>query len=405
MTKMRHTPSETPTIERMSITSLDIPLHHPFGIAGGTQEVARNLLVSLSLHGGTCGWGEAAPLPAFNGETQAAARSALESVRSLVEGESVLEWRRIAARVRERLAGASGAAQCAVETALLDALTRRGYTPLWAFFGGARTRLTTDMTIPLGSVQEAEVATHAIRDYDISTIKVKVGTGDIAYDVERVRTIARVSASAPLLLDGNAGFDASSALRLLAALRGHGIVPILFEQPVAAADWEGLRAVRTHGDVRVAADESASGLQATSALIREKAIDVVNIKLQKTGVAEAWEMVALCRMHRVGLMIGGMVESILCMTASACFAAGLGGFEFVDLDTPLFLAENPFVGGYNQQGDVLDLAGITAGHGVRPIVGGGADAPANPATLPSETSLASGFPLGVGLPPRDGGST
>jgi L-Ala-D/L-Glu epimerase len=54
------------------------------------------------------------------------------------------------------------------------------------------------------------------------------------------------------------------------------------------------------------------------------------------------------------------------MTASACFAAGLGGFAFVDLDTPLFLAENPFEGGFAQEGPRLDLAGVQAGHGVSP---------------------------------------
>jgi len=45
-------------------------------------------------------------------------------------------------------------------------------------------------------------------------------------------------------------------------------------------------------------------------------------------------------------MVGGNVESLLAMTYSACFAAGQGGFDFADLDTPLFLASNPFDGGY-----------------------------------------------------------
>jgi hypothetical protein len=51
---------------------------------------------------------------------------------------------------------------------------------------------------------------------------------------------------------------------------------------------------------------------------------------------------------------------------SAHFAAGLGGFEFVDLDTPMFMAENPFEGGFAQQGARLDLGHIQAGHGVTP---------------------------------------
>ena len=66
-------------------------------------------------------------------------------------------------------------------------------------------------------------------------------------------------------------------------------------------------------------------------------------------------------------MIGGNVESILAMTVSACFAAGQGGFQFADLDTPLFLATNPFAGGYALDGGMISVAHIQAGHGVTPL--------------------------------------
>ena len=52
-----------------------------------------------------------------------------------IEGADVREWRRIAATLRNMI-GPVGSAQCAIETALLDALTRYGHMPLWAFFGG-----------------------------------------------------------------------------------------------------------------------------------------------------------------------------------------------------------------------------------------------------------------------------
>jgi L-Ala-D/L-Glu epimerase len=96
---------------------------------------------------------------------------------------------------------------------------------------------------------------------------------------------------------------------------------------------------------------------------------VLNIKLMKMGVVEAIDVVGVARAAGLGLMIGGMVESILAMSCSACFAAGIGGFRFVDLDTPMFLAENPFRGGFVQRGAMLSLAEIGAGHGVEPRAG------------------------------------
>jgi L-alanine-DL-glutamate epimerase-like enolase superfamily enzyme len=118
----------------------------------------------------------------------------------------------------------------------------------------------------------------------------------------------------------------------------------------------------------VAADESAIDVADVLRIARTGAAQVVNIKLMKRGIVEALDMVAVCRANHLQLMIGGMVESILAMTTSACFAAGLGGFSYVDLDTPMFMAENPFSGGFIQQGCTLDVQHIAAGHGVTPAL-------------------------------------
>ena len=120
------------------------------------------------------------------------------------------------------------------------------------------------------------------------------------------------------------------------------------------------------GGVPVAADETAADVGAALRLIQERAAHAVNIKLMKCGIVEALDIAALCRAARLRLMIGGNVESILAMTTSACFAAGQGGFDYVDLDTPLFLAENPFDGGMTYHGAIVDLSRIAAGHGVTP---------------------------------------
>src|SRR5439155_7426830 len=61
------------SIARVSVKAVDIPLHKPFGISGGAQAVANNALIEVELEDRTIGYGEAAPLPPFNGETQAAA--------------------------------------------------------------------------------------------------------------------------------------------------------------------------------------------------------------------------------------------------------------------------------------------------------------------------------------------
>jgi L-alanine-DL-glutamate epimerase-like enolase superfamily enzyme len=353
------------TIRALSAETLDIPLHTPFSIAGGAQDGARNLLVSVELVDGAHGYGEAAPFPVFNGETQDLARAAVEAARTTVEGADAREWRRIAAVLRGAM-GPVGSAQCAIETAILDAWTRHAGIPLWAFFGGASTSLETDMTVTTGSVEQAAGAARTIVERGIRTIKIKIGGGGIGLDVERVCAIHAAVPDAPLILDGNGGYTSDYALELMALLQSHGVPIALLEQPVPRADWDGLCQVARWAGVPVAADESLASAADALRIAHEHAAQVLNIKLMKCGIVEALDIAAVARAAGLGLMIGGLIESTLAMTVSACFAAGQGGFSFVDLDMPLLLAENPFEGGMVYAGGRIDVAHIQAGHSVTP---------------------------------------
>lgn len=350
-------------ITQLRAEPLDVALTTPFGIAGGTQATAKNVLVRVTLEGGALGLGEAAPFPVVSGETQDQTLATLDNLRAVLVGQDARRWRRIAAQLAEAAPGAP-AARCAVETALLDALCRRAGLSLWTFFGGAETSLTTDLTLVTGTVDAARAAAAPAATDGFTTLKVKIGGGSIADDVARLDAVLDAAPRARLILDANAALSADDALAVLDGLGARRTRIALFEQPTAAGDLDGLRRVREQGRVPVAADESAKNARAVSVLGRERAADVINIKLMKCGIAEALDMVGAARAAGLGLMVGGMVETELCMTTSACFAAGLGGFSFVDLDTPLFMASRPLVGGFEQRGPRLALGGIVAGHGV-----------------------------------------
>lgn len=355
-------------IRRCDVAPLDIPLFEPFGISGGAQSMANNGLVTLVLDDGSIGYGEAAPLPAYNGETQAAALSALRAVQAWIVGFEVSDWRDLGREFRRRSSIRSGAALCALEVALIDALTRREGVPLWSFFGGAGTRLETDMTVTTGTPDEAARATRALRERRIRTIKVKIG-GPLgpAHDFARIVAIREVAPRAPLILDGNAGLTRAEAAILVQLLKRAKIKPALLEQWLPKRDLVGMRLLREESGWLVAADEAVRTVADVRRIAEAGAADVVNIKLMKAGLAEAMKIVKVARLAGLELMVGGNIESILTMTVSACFAAGLGGFRFADLDTPWFLASNPFVGGYAADGGKLSVAHITAGHGVTPI--------------------------------------
>lgn len=357
--------TQATTIRSLSIERLDIPLLRPFGMLREPQEIVRNLLVCIELANGSCGYGEAAPYPDITGETQEATWAALEGVRSIVEGGDVREWRKISQRLREPLDQARSAL-CALEMAVLDALTRTLKLPMWAFFGGVSTSLETDMTVTTGTVSEAAAQAQAIISRGISTIKVKVGTGKLGLDLERIEAVHAAAPSAPLILDGDGKLNADEALQLVSTLHIGMISPILFEQPVGAHELHAMSQVAKWGGVPVAADESVQCASDVYTIASLRAAQVVSIKLMRSGIVEALDIAAAARTTNLQLMMSSLRESILGTSVAACFAAGIGGFSYVDLDTPMFLAQNPFQGGAVRRGSTIDLSGISAGHGVTP---------------------------------------
>ncbi len=346
----------------LTAKKLDVPMKKPFGIAGGAQVEAKNVLVELVVDGGLRGWGEGAPFPAFNGETQEQVLAACALAAPRLEGIDLDDDDAIREHVRATCS-ASPSAACAIETAVFDARARRAGRSLHALLGGAEHELVSDITITTGSVDDAEREARAFAAF--RTLKMKVGGGDVDRDVARVLAVRAARPDARILVDANGGFTVDEAVRF-AAEAAHARIA-LFEQPVAPGDWDALAEVRGRTGLLVAIDESVTSANDVGEAKQRGAADAVNVKIMKSGIFEALAIVRRTRAEGLVRMIGGMVETRLAMGTSASIAAGLGGFDFIDLDTPLFLASDPFEGGYAQDGERIDLRPIDAGHGARPL--------------------------------------
>lgn len=349
-------------IQSVTVEPLNIPLFEPFAIATGSVSSARNVLITITLQDGSVGYGECAPFPPSTGESQETALAAARACIELLQGRDAAHWRHIS-RLIHSLYYAQTTVCAGVEMALLDALTRSYGIPLCVFFGGASTTVETDLSIPMVTPEHGyELARDAVSK-GIRSIKIKVG-GDVREDVARVVAIREGAPGLGLTLDANQGYTPSEALLCLEALDDRDIRPLLLEQPVHKDDYEGLRYVTQHTTVPVAADESAANAAAVARLLTMGAVSTINIKLMKAGLVEALDIAALCRTMHAGLMVGAMIESRLAIAAAAHLVAGLGGFSFIDLDTPMLLAEDPFTGGYEQHGGVYDLSCVKSGLGI-----------------------------------------
>lgn len=349
-------------IKRILIRPLKRRLIQEFATAKGTHKGLDNLLVCAELFDGTIGLGEAAIATHITGETIELTRKNLERSASWIMGRDVSDYAAISKRLHDELPH-NKAAIAAIEMAIIDALTKTKHIPLWRLFGARPKKLTTDITIVISGQDETKEKARSFYARGFRTFKIKVGR-DFDADIKRVVAVKKIVKRSRILIDANQGYSASDTLRFLKCLEDAGVRPDLIEQPVPKGDWDGLKRVTRLSKVLVCADESVRSLSDCRRAIREKAVDAVNVKLMKSGLVEAREIALLAHKAGLKLMIGGMLETSLAMTAAAHLAAGLKVFDYVDLDTPFFIAgdlrRNPYL---NARG-VYDLGRVKEGIGI-----------------------------------------
>lgn len=349
----------------LSVVAVDIALVEPFGIATGAKTAALNAFVRVTLADGTVGWGEAAPFEAVNGERREVALHAIAQSRAALIGTDARAWRSLGPRLRE-LAPESPSARCAIETAVLDALCRSLDIPLSTLFGGVATELESDLTITTGTPQRAGESARSIAAQGYRTIKLKVGGVPLDADLARIRAVYDAAPRCALMLDGNAALSVEEAVSIAHEIKSLGARLALFEQPCARNDDESSRAVHERTGALVCADESVSSARDVARLARTGGAQAINLKITKSGVVECYDMAIAARAHGMAIMVGGMVESSMAMSASAHLACAIGGVEFVDLDTPLWLVDEPVIAEMTRVGPRLSIAPVRNGHGARP---------------------------------------
>ena len=278
-------------IKKITVSLLQAPLLQPFRIAIGEHKTLENLLVKLELSDGTVGYGEAAVATHITGETIVQTQQNLLLAAQYLKDHDVADYLSISYWLHDSFPN-NKAAVAALEMALLDALTRQMNIPLWKMFGTKLHHLKTDITIVVGSLEEAQIKIKEFYRRGFRSFKVKIGR-DMDLDFKRVAAVAKLAPKSQIILDANQGYSGEQTLKFLKSLDKARISVALIEQPVLKFDREGLKRVTRLSKIDVCADESASSILDVMDLIKDKAVDVINVKLMKTGLLHAFEIARL----------------------------------------------------------------------------------------------------------------
>ena len=351
---MRPRATDDLVITALDAWPVDLRLTDDFTISKGSVKVAENVFLRLTLASGIAGFGEVAPLPQLMGADRVSHLRALDRLREIVVGQPVSRYRRLSETMTAAEPG-HPAARAGVETAMLDAFCRACRIPMWAFWGGAAAEpRDTDITLPILPLDRClELAEHWWTA-GFRIFKLKVGS-KIDADLERLEHLVRRHPDAAIILDANQGFSVDDGLRFIAEASRLCKTVRLFEQPVAAADLDGMARIAASTTIPVAADESVISARDALDVVRLEAAAVVNLKIMRCGVLESVRIAQIAHAAGLGLMIGGMVESRLAMACSLSLVYGLGWIHHCDLDTPLLLAEDPVRGGYRYDGPRMSV--------------------------------------------------
>lgn len=326
---------------------LRVPLKTPFKTALRSVDAVEDIVVMVNTDTGHVGYGEAPATAVITGDTHGSIIDAIRHyIAPRVIGADVADLNRITHLIQGSMEK-NTSAKAAVEIAVHDLWGQLYGAPLYRLLGGGDPVITTDITISVDYIDKMVADSLSAIERGFESLKIKVGK-DIGVDIERVKAIyAAVEGRALLRLDANQGWTAKQAVYALQTLEDAGVRLELVEQPVKAADLDGMKYVTERVHTPVMADESVFGPTEVVELIRMRAADIINIKLMKTGgISNAIRIADIAGMYQVECMIGCMLEASISVAAAVHVAvAKAHSITKVDLDGPSLCAFNPIDGG------------------------------------------------------------
>jgi L-alanine-DL-glutamate epimerase-like enolase superfamily enzyme len=320
-------------IKQIEVYPVTIRYKEPFIISQGTSSQSHNVIVKIVTDYEVVGWGESAPSQRVTGENQQTVLKALDKIAPKLIGMCPLRTERNI-EFMDQIVKGNPTAKAAVDIALHDILGKTARKQLFMLTGGYRTEVLTDMTLsikpPKAMVRDA---VKAVRN-GFKALKVKVGVNPNE-DFERIKEIRNeIGSEIQLRIDANQGWMPKQAIEILNKMEQFDIQFV--EQPVSAKNMKGLAEVRKNSPIPVMADESVHSPEDTLRVIQAEAVDIINIKLMKTGgILKARKIASVAEAAGVPCMIGCMGETEVGIAAGAHFAAAIKSVQYADLDSDL----------------------------------------------------------------------
>lgn len=330
-----------------------IPLRTPFITALRRVEHVENLKITIHTNTPNIGHGAAPATKAITGEDLSSiTKSIKKSIAPKLIGET-FDLVTLLKILHQSCEGHSSA-KAAVDMALYDLAALSHSQNLLSYLGGVHKALETAVTISLKSPQEMAEDAQIAYARGFHILKIKVGAKD-EDDLARIQAVRAAVPHARILIDANQAWSVTRSLEIIKAIYPLNIE--LIEQPVLGSDREALKNVTQESPIPILADEAVFTLEDAKHVIKERAADLINIKLMKCGgISKAIEIIEYCQKHDVKCMMGSMLEgpTSIALTAQLVMAYR-DAFSYIDLDSPLLYKKVPTGSGLHFFNNTMSL--------------------------------------------------
>ncbi len=314
---------------------------HPFGVSSNTRTHTQSVFARVE-YNGFFGYGEAC-LPAYLGETLDETIAFLEKAKIVIErSEAVYPFKKTSLQIDE-LSEGNNAAKASIDIALNDLMGKMAGKPFYELAGiGKSKSFLTSCTI--GIDDEKMIAQKIEEAKDFRILKIKAGTKDDRSLISLIRKYT----DKPLFVDVNQGWkNKEEVVEMMDWMEKRGVV--LIEQPMPVSMREEMAWVTQRSAIPTIADESVKRSKDLKEI--NGVFSGINIKLMKcTGLTEAIEMISYAKQNKLKIMLG-------CMAESSCAASAMAQLmqfaDYVDLDSPTLIKNDPFKGITYKEGKVI----------------------------------------------------
>lgn len=308
-------------IAKVEVFPVALPLRNPFSIASGTMTHTLHAVVLIATDDGIIGYGEAATWHVVTGYDQHELIWVIERyLGPAIIGMDPFDIEAIMMKM-DHVLPKNLMAKAGIEMACQDLCGKTLGVSLSRLLGGSLTNSVeviqvVDIVPPEDAVRNAA----GFVEEGYRCIKIKIGLNP-KEDIERVRVVREtVGPDIRLRVDGNQGYDRSSAMKVCKALEPFDLQWI--EQPLPDWDLEGLALLGHTISTPIAVDESICGIHDVYRIARIGAADVINIKLSKCGgITNSLKIAHAAQSMGLSCFLGGCLESGLGTAAALHFAA------------------------------------------------------------------------------------